>query len=390
MTTSYESELSPLDELEALLRQVIILKSDADYWALILWIAFCHAVPEFDFAPRLGIWSPEKRCGKSLLLEVISYLVPRSRMTSSISVSALFRTIEKDESVVFLIDEADALFGRNGDKEKAEAIRQILNSGFKRGQVVTRCDGKNFEPKDFRIFCPVALAGIGTNAIPETVADRSIIIEMRRKFPNESIREFESDEVEEIFEPTRARLAEWIKVHSRKFRPSRPEMPSDLNSRARDIWKPLFRVAECAGVEWHSKAWNASLVLSGGDTEPEEASLQLRLLSDAREVFVGDRMATKELIQALQEFEEAPWRTLERFTPNTLARMLRNYGVKPHAFAGGKVRGYERSAFEDSWKRYLVVPEAVTPVTPVTPEEPKDLFSYLENNEPSDFGSDEL
>jgi hypothetical protein len=60
---------------------------------------------------------------------------------------------------------------------------------------VLRCDGNNFEPREFQIFAPIALAGIGTTAIPETVADRAIMVEMRRMLPHETITEFESDEV---------------------------------------------------------------------------------------------------------------------------------------------------------------------------------------------------
>lgn len=354
-----------LSDVEAILRKVVILKSEHHYTALALWIAYCHAVSEFDFAPRLGIWSPEKRCGKSLLLEVVSYLVPNSRMTSSISVAALFRMIEKDESQVFLIDEADATFGRNGDREKAEALRQVLNSGFKRGQVVWRCDGKSFEPREFRVFCPVALAGIGTNSIPETVADRSIMIEMRRKLPGETILEFESDEVERLFTPIRERLGEWIASKSQEFRSSQPSMPSELHPRARDLWKPLFKIAESAGLEWEGKAAHAALALSLGDTEPEDASLPLRLLSDIREVFIGDKMSSKDLIYALRQNEESPWATMEKFNPSLLAHLLKSYGVKPHSF--GNVRGYYRLSFSDPWKRYLVPQETVNGVNGVNP-----------------------
>ncbi len=125
-----------LDDIEKILYKTVILKSEHEYTALTAWIAHAHLIAEFDFTPRLCIWSPEKRCGKSLLLEIISYLVANARMTSSISVPALFRTIEKlGEGTVFLIDESDATFGRNSDKEKAEALRQIINAGVKRGGV---------------------------------------------------------------------------------------------------------------------------------------------------------------------------------------------------------------------------------------------------------------
>lgn len=361
-----------LTETENLLRRVVILKSDEHYWALTLWIAFCYSIPEFDFAPRLCFWSPEKRCGKSLALEVVSHLLPNPLVTSSISSASLFRILDRDKTKVILIDESDTVFGNRGDKEKAEALRQLLNASFKRGLSVLRCEGNNFEPKEFQIFAPIALAGIGTNAIPETVADRALMVEMRRMLPHERITEFESDEVEEIFQPIKEKLEAFARSNESRYRDLRPDLPREsLNARARDLWKPLYKVAECAGEEWIRKVQIASVALSAGETDPEEASLSLRLLSDVRDVFHSfeDRITTKDLIERLRDLEESPWAYAERFNPSVLAHYLKNYGVKPKPFAGGKVRGYYRKSFEDPWSRYLDPVETVTPVTPVTPEE---------------------
>lgn len=359
-----------LTETEELLRKLIVLKLDAHYWALTLWIAFCYSIPQFDHAPRLCFWSPEKRCGKSLALEVVSHLLPNPLMTSSISSASLFRILDRDNSKVILIDESDTVFGRNGDKEKAEALRQLLNASFKRGQSVIRCEPPKYEPREFKIFAPIALAGIGTSAIPETVADRSLMIEMRRMLPNEQILEFESDEVEKYFSPIKEKLQNFATENESRYRELRPELPREsLNPRARDLWKPLYKVAECAGEEWIKKALLASVALSSGESDPEEASLSLRLLSDTREVFTEDQITTKDLIERLRSLEESPWAYLERFNPSVLAHFLKNYGIKPKPFSGGKVRGYYRKSFEDSWSRYLDPVQTVTPVTPVTPEE---------------------
>ena len=359
-----------LTETEELLRKLIVLKLDAHYWALTLWIAFCYSIPQFDHAPRLCFWSPEKRCGKSLALEVVSHLLPNPLMTSSISSASLFRILDRDNSKVILIDESDTVFGRNGDKEKAEALRQLLNASFKRGQSVIRCEPPKYEPKEFKIFAPIALAGIGTSAIPETVADRALMIEMRRMLPNEQILEFESDEVEKYFFPIKEKLQNFATENESRYRELRPELPREsLNPRARDLWKPLYKVAECAGDEWIKKALLASVALSSGESDPEEASLSLRVLSDTREVFTEDQITTKDLIERLRGLEESPWAYLERFNPSVLAHLLKNYSIKPKPFSGGKVRGYYRKSFEDPWNRYLDPVQTVTPVTPVTPEE---------------------
>ena len=356
-----------LDNVDDFLRRVLILKSDHDYSALTLWIAYCYSMTHFTFAPRLCFWSPEKRCGKSLALEVVANLLPNPLMTSSISSASIFRILDKDKSKVILIDESDTVFGRNGDKEKAEALRQLLNASFKTGTVVVRCEPPKFEPKEFAIFAPMALAGIGTTAIPETVADRAIMIEMRRMFPYEEILEFESDEVDYYFSPLKRRLEIFAKVNEKRYASIKPDLPREhLNPRARDVWKPLYKVAACGGDVWIAKARAASIALSSGESDPEEASLSLRLLSDIREIFQEEFIPTRDLLERLRGIEEAPWAYMERFNPSVLAHLLKNYGIRPRPYSGGKIRGYFRKGFEDSWNRYLIPPEAVTPVTPVT------------------------
>ena len=198
------------------------------------------------------------------------------------------------------------------------------------------------------------------------------MVEMRRMLPKEKIYEFESDEVDQIFQPVKDLLKEFADQNSDKYRTIRPIMDKEkLNPRARDLWKPLYKIAECAGEEWILKVRSASHSLSAGEEDPEEASLSLRLVSDIREVFEDheERLSTKDLIERLRALEEAPWNYLDRFNPSVLAHLLKNYGVRPKPFGGGKIRGYYRKSFEDPWNRYLIPLETVTPVTLVTQEE---------------------
>ena len=344
----------PFDDLEFFLRDKIVLSSDLHYAAISVWLAFALAIDQFDFSPRLAIWSPEKRCGKSTLLDVIHNLLPHSILTSNISASALYRTIEKDERLTMLIDESETLFGRFADKEKAEALRGIGNAGFKRGPLVYRSDGNNFEPKGFKVFCPVVLAGIGTEAIPETMADRSIVIEMRRKLHYEKVSEYESDQIEDIFGGVRTRLTAWVNGNKHLFRGSTPQMPFELNARARDLWKPLFKIAEHIDEPWRQKISSAAIYLSTQPDDPNDISLQLRLLTDCHEVFAastGDAIPTRELISKLSALEESPWGSMPGFNASLLAKLLRNYGIHSHRWSN--YRGYTKISFEDAWHRYL-------------------------------------
>ena len=60
--------------------------------------------------------------------------------------------------------------------------------------------------------------------------------------------------------------------------------------------------------------------------------------------------------------------------------MLRNYGVKPKPFSGGKVRGYFRKDFEEPWTLYLdpsITQQSVTTVTTVTEKESSSAQELL-------------
>ena len=123
----------------------------------------------------------EKRSGKTRLLELLELLTRRGQLTASVSSAALFRLLEAHQPT-FLIDEADTIFARtrNGDPRN-EDLRGIVNAGHRRGAVVIRCvgEGAAITTKAFRVFGPVALAGIGQ--LPDTIHDRSVVIALRRR-----------------------------------------------------------------------------------------------------------------------------------------------------------------------------------------------------------------
>src|SRR5690349_10247534 len=58
-------------------------------WVLAAWLAFL-----WDRFPHLAITSPEKRCGKTRLLQILQQVTPRPLNTSNITPAALFRFIE--------------------------------------------------------------------------------------------------------------------------------------------------------------------------------------------------------------------------------------------------------------------------------------------------------
>src|SRR5438105_10125785 len=110
---------SLLDELRQFLTLFVILPK----WAaetLALWILHTYAFELRDVSTYLGIESPEKRCGKTTLLTVLSELVNRPEVAANISSPAFYRMIEEARPTL-LIDEADTVLHGNDE------LRGILN-----------------------------------------------------------------------------------------------------------------------------------------------------------------------------------------------------------------------------------------------------------------------
>jgi putative DNA primase/helicase len=132
---------------------------------------------------------------------------------SNISPAALFRAVEKF-SPTLLIDEADTVTRDN------EELRCILNSSHTRDAAyVVRTAGEDHEPRRFSTWSAKAVALIGR--LPETLADRSIIVPMRRRAPSEQIERLRLDRPGILIELHR-RAARWAADHLDDLRDADP------------------------------------------------------------------------------------------------------------------------------------------------------------------------
>jgi hypothetical protein len=110
-----------LDALSGAIRRHVVLRvTEAD--ALALWVVGVHAFGAWRIFPRVFLTAPDKRCGKTTLIEVLSCLVPRPLPADSITVAAIFRVIEATRPTL-LLDEADHYCRNN------EEMRAVVNSG---------------------------------------------------------------------------------------------------------------------------------------------------------------------------------------------------------------------------------------------------------------------
>ncbi|HYD17529.1 MAG TPA: DUF3631 domain-containing protein [Patescibacteria group bacterium] len=343
-----------LDEIFEVIRRFIICPEETAI-AATLWTTMTWFIKNIQVAPLAIITAPEKRCGKSQFLDLIGRLSYRPLVASNISPAAIFRTIEA-YGPTLLIDEADTFLKDN------EEARGVLNSGHTRqGAFIVRLVGDNHETKRFSTWGAKAISGIGTLA--DTLMDRGIILELRRKLPLEKVERLRHAE-KALFVTLTAKLARFALDAGNHIENARPALPQELHDRAQDNWEPLLAIADYAGGEWAIRARSAALRLSAGDNEA--VSLSSELLMDIRDIFTtsrktADRFSTADLLQELNADDLKPWQTFNRgkpMTPRQLAKRLGEYGIKSETIRIGHStpKGYMRKWFDDVFERYLPLP----------------------------------
>lgn len=197
-------------KISDLINQHIFFRDKQFPLLIATWVLGTYLYDEvFTYYGYLWINSPVKRCGKSLLEDILSLLCfSASPRLSNATESSIFRLANSGGTLIF--DELETL--RSQDKEKYGAIMGVLNNGFQAGGKVPRVErGKDgFQIIYFNAFCPKVLAGI--NHLVDTIADRSFKIPMVRKTSKEKVSRFNLRIQKTQFEKLRYEILEWAKA----------------------------------------------------------------------------------------------------------------------------------------------------------------------------------
>lgn len=347
--------------VEFILRYVVMTDEQALVCAL--WAIHTHCVERFEQTPYLAITSPEKRCGKSRLMEVFDQVVARPWMAILPSEAIVYRKIAK-EMPTLLLDEVDAIFNPK-TADRHEGLRAMLNAGHRSGAKVARCIGVTGNMAEFAVFCPKVLAGIG--ALPDTVADRAVPIRLQRRTRAEPVERFYLREVKPEAARMREQTEAWIIRHAEALTDARPEMPDELSDRMQEGCECLVAIADAAGCGVEARA--ALVMLLSGERADDQETMRLRLLRDLRTVFSQrgnpTSITTAVLLQALMEMPESPWGNYygKAIDDRGLASLLRTYEVKSTTIRYKKdkrkattnvkpLRGYRFADLYAVWERY--------------------------------------
>ena len=294
-------------------------------------------------------------------------LANRPLIAANITPSALFRVIEETQPTL-LIDEADTfLRGRN-------AMQGILNAGYDReGAYVMRVAGRAepFTTGDARfaegnegrrswaktrlarysVWCPKVMAGIGT--LPETLADRCVVITMQRKAPADACERLRTLRSEEV----RSRCAAFVRERSGEIAKAEPEIPGELNDRAADIWEPLLVIADLAGGEWPALARKAAQQLSVRQSSTEAVGHLLREVCALFTQAGRERMFSREILAGLENLSGRPWESLRKgreLSAWWLGAQLREAGMQRRTIRieGEVGKGYALEELAEAMERW--------------------------------------
>jgi hypothetical protein len=344
-----------LDEIVAFVRRYVVFDPiHGDTVAL--WTAHTYVVDSAPATPYVYAYSPEPGSGKTTLLDVLAVVAANALQIDNLTEAVLFRLIAKMKPTL-LIDEVDAIFGKQA--EFSEGVRQVLNSGYRRGKLAYRCVPPSHDVVGFDVFCAKAMAGL--NQLPLTLAHRSIRIVLKPPRADEEYEDFDHEDAVVETDPLVINLRSWADQAGDSLREPRlkPAKLPDLDARSNEVWRILFRIADLAGRDWPDRARHAAVELSGTKHRHHDESTGVQLLGHIRELFDGDRMTCGALVQALNTGELLPyggWNADKGITSRELGKKLARYGViaKPIRIDGRRAgNGYDRDQFEDAWSRYF-------------------------------------
>ena len=353
-----------LDQIEKFLGRFIAYPSGHARVAHVLWIVHTHLMDCWNSTPRLAFQSAERGSGKTRALEITGLLVPNPVQSVNCTPAYLSRKIGDEAGrPTILYDEIDCLF--NSKVADTGEVKALLNAGHRPGAVTGRCIviGKRVETEELPAYCAVAVAGIGD--LPDTLGSRSIIIDMRRRSPDEDVEPYRHRLHAAGGESVRFIISEFAAAIGPTVAEAMPTMPEGITDRDADCWEPLIAIADVAGGDWPGRArYAAADLVASGHERTQTRGVQL--LKDLYEVFGGaEKLATETILARLHDLPKSAWKDIrgKPLDDRGLATRLKPYFVKPRRIRIGDntFRGYYATDLHDPWKRYLGVSRTYAP-----------------------------
>jgi hypothetical protein len=390
-------------DLEAFFTKYVVLPAGAAL-TIALWVLASWIINAFDAFAYLVASSPQKRCGKTRVLRLLSMVCREPLASANISVAATFRLVEAKKPSL-LSDEAQMFRDRT---DRSSELHDLYAAAFEQDTAVCHRMGgaRGDEPKTFHVYSPKALTLIGR--LTDILEDRSLEIRMRRRKKTEPVARFRVRQVKEEAKPLFDRISRFaaqaaIEIEQAYLKTTFAEW---LEDRDEQRWAPLLSTLQVADPSRLREALQIVRVdcRYHARDEDDEKNAAVRLLRDIQTIYgqhtadddpLKDGLFSKELVAALVEIDDAPWKTWKRdrdpMDTRDLAKLLKLFEIEPRDIwrtvkgADGAesqsdhTKGYKRSFFVDVWERYLS--------SGPSEEEPTDSQEAPEDEEPPAGGT---
>jgi len=358
-----------LNRIQTLFADHVIFRDPRIPTLLAVWVLGTYFFKVFRYYGYLWVNSPVKRCGKSLLLDILSMLCfnATSRLLDPSS-SFLFRETDSNDGTLIL-DEIERLGG--ADKEQRTEIISLLNGGFQSRGQAPRMELRNreFVVTYFNVYSPKVLAGI--KSIVDTIEDRSFKIPMARKRKSEAVKRFNPRVLDSPVERIREDCFLWALKYAGDVSDFYNEISDALfpgiqclDDRFRDVLEPLLSIVSVLDTLRDDGTVQTVKVLSelaqdmGKGREDQEAlngsipavvSLMQGIIDGAEESFIP----VEDLFSKFQADDDLNFIQSKRSLAFFLAK-LDLHRALPKKIDGKAVRGYviSKKWVEDTGARY--------------------------------------
>jgi hypothetical protein len=341
---------SVLDEVEDLLRHSVAM-GEHERVAVTLWIAQTYVEKHFPLATRLLIGSVDPACGKTKLARLIARLSHNGEHFSTKVTDAYLGRLKEDHphGLTVVLDQLDNAFDMKAAGTASMIDRLIAGAdrGAKQG-VLMEEKGQGWKPQRLAIDFPAVLVKIGMTLPSKALWSRCILIPMypataEDHFLPAAVVEKRIARLVRPQQPPKGRQGEprtflpallptAMRQREKELTTWEPAYPAGFINRDRDKWKPLFAVAEAAGVKWTRRAHLAAMALAFDDDEEER--------SPERTFLANVVAATKDWAQPFATGEEIARALGSPTGPRWVAERLKDAGIRSRMHGKERRRVY--------------------------------------------------
>jgi len=366
--------------------KTIVYMTDEMHDAAALAAMVTHTPDSFTTLPRYAVISFEPLSGKSTLVNYFTLVVnnPWDPDPTSFALRAKFTERERPTPI---FEEIHEYYGPGGNKTGNKDLNKILKQGYQKNASLSR--SVNGVAEDVSCFCVAILAGI-RNAVPNEIYTRCIPWKMQRVGPGVKLRDSLDDDVQAIGVIHGQRMHQWAKINAadikQAFRNLRAVHPK-LYSRLKQIWGPLFAVAQIAGEDWPERCLRAFKAMALDTSDMPVLSGDQMVIRDAAAYFAetGEPKAFAATLRQHLDDQHEP--LYDKLSDRGMALLMTDaLGPSQSMTIGnGRAKGYHAGPVLAAWER---LEAQLEPTVEEDPEE-DEFDSFFEVTEVTEVTEDD-